>query len=289
LDSLAASVPPGTVLATLLPEVQEETGLGPIPVIAGCTHDTAAAVAAVPAQGEDWAYLSSGTWSLIGVELSEPLINEATRIANFTNEVGYGGTIRFLKNIIGLWLLQECRRAWARDGQELDYARLTELAAAVAPLRSLIHPDDPRFHAPDDMPATIRDYCRETDQPEPQTPGEYARCIFESLALLYRVKLDELERLTGRTIRVLHIVGGGSRNEFLNQCAAHATGREVLAGPVEATAMGNVLAQALAMGQISSLQAARAIVRESSSISRYIPQDPATWQEARERFATLSS
>ncbi len=283
----AEIVPPGTVLAPLLPEVRDQTGLGAVPVVAGCTHDTAAAVAAVPAQGDDWAYLSSGTWSLIGVELPGPLINEAARAANFTNEVGYGGTIRFLKNIIGLWLLQECRRAWAHDGQELDYAAITDLAHAAAPLRSLIHPDDPRFHAPPDMPAAIRAYCRDTDQPEPLTPGEYARCIFESLALLYGAKLGELERLTGRALRVLHVVGGGSKNELLNQCAADATGREVLAGPVEATAMGNVLAQALALGCIPSLSAARAIVRESTSVVRYAPQDIATWQAARKRFAQL--
>ncbi len=280
-------VPPGTILGPLSPEVQEETGLGAVPVVSGCTHDTAAAVAAVPAQGGDWAYLSSGTWSLIGVELPAPLINATARAANFTNEVGYGGTIRFLKNIIGLWLLQECRRIWARSGQEFDYPTITELAAAAASLRSLVHPDDPRFHAPEDMPAAICQYCRETNQLEPQTPGEFARCIFESLALLYRAKLDELEHLTGRTLRVLHIVGGGSKNALLNQCAANATLREVLAGPVEATAIGNVLSQALALGDIDSLTAARAVVRESFATARYMPQDASAWQSARERFAAL--
>jgi len=280
-------VPPGTVLAPLRPEVREVTGLGEVPVIAGCTHDTAAAVAAVPAQGEDWAYLSSGTWSLIGVELNGPLINEAVQAANFTNEVGYGGTIRFLKNIIGLWLLQECRRAWAHKGHDLDYAKLAELAATATPLKSLIHPDDSRFQAPDEMPSAIRTYCLETNQPAPGTPGEFARCIFESLALLYRVRLDELERLTSRKVKVLHIVGGGSRNELLNQCAANATCREVLAGPVEATALGNVLSQSLALGHIHDLAAARAIVRDSFVLHAYHPQEPELWSSARDRFARL--
>lgn len=284
-------VPPGTLLGFLLPEVQAETGLDAVPVIAGCTHDTAAAVAAVPAVGEDedWAYLSSGTWSLIGVELEGPLINEAARAANFTNEIGYDGTVRFLKNIVGLWLIQECRRIWARDGQDLDYAALAGFANAAAPLRSLIHPDDPRFHAPEDMPAAIRAYCAETGQPEPQTPGEYARCIFESLALLYGTRLDELEKLTERTLRVLHIVGGGSKNELLNQCAANATGREVLAGPVEATAVGNILAQSLTLGFIPSLAAARAVVRESFAVTRYVPLETEKWLAARARFAALPS
>lgn len=280
-------VPPGTVLGPLLPEVRAETSLGPVPVVAGCTHDTAAAVAAVPAQGNDWAYLSSGTWSLIGVELPAPLIDDAVRAANFTNEVGYGGSIRFLKNIIGLWLLQECRRIWAREGLDHDYASLTPLAASARPLRSLIQPNDPRFHNPADMPAEIRAFCRETRQPEPQTPGEYARCIFDSLALLYAAKLGEIERLTGRQVRVLHIVGGGSKNELLNQLAADATGRTVVAGPVEATALGNVLAQLLAMGNLPTLEAARTVIRDSFATTRYEPRPDAAWEAARERFSRL--
>jgi rhamnulokinase len=258
-------------------------------VIAGCTHDTAAAVAAVPAEGKDWAYLSSGTWSLIGVELTDAMINEEARAANFTNEVGYGGTIRFLKNINGLWLIQECRRAWAREGRNLAYAQIAEFATLATPHRSFIHPDDSRFHAPDDMLSAIRAYCRQTKQPIPESPGEFARCIFESLALLYGAKLDELERLTSRAIRVLHIVGGGSKNALLNQFAANATGRDVLAGPVEATAMGNVLSQALALGDIPSLAEARAIVRKSAEVVRYMPQDAAPWVTARARFAALPS
>jgi rhamnulokinase len=280
-------VPPGTVLGPLLPEVSQEANLGPVQVIAGCTHDTAAAVAAVPAQGEDWAYLSSGTWSLIGVELPEPLINDETRAANFTNEVGYGRSIRFLKNVIGMWLVQECRRIWARNGRDYTYAELSRLADEAAPLRSLIQANDARFHCPADMPTEIRAYCRETGQPEPQTPREIARCIFDSLALLYAAKLDEIERLTGRRIWVLHIVGGGSRNELLSRLTADASGRIVLAGPVEATALGNVLSQMLALGTLRTLQAARTLVRDSFPLTRYEPHPDPHWQEARARFAQL--
>ncbi|HSI13610.1 MAG TPA: rhamnulokinase family protein [Chthoniobacter sp.] len=282
-------VPPGTVLGPLLPEVKAETGLGSVQVIAGCTHDTAAAVAAVPAQGDDWAYLSSGTWSLIGVELPSPLINDAARTANFTNEVGYGGSIRFLKNIVGLWLLQECRRIWTREGHDYDYATLTRLAAEARPLRSLIQPNDPRFHCPTDMPAEIRAFCRETGQPEPETPGEHARCIFDSLALLYAAKLEEIERLTGRSVRVLHIVGGGSKNELLNQLAADAIGRPVFAGPVEATALGNVLSQLLGLHLLPDLEIARKVIRDSFATTRYEPRLHAPWAEARARLAGLGA
>jgi rhamnulokinase len=280
-------VPPGTVLAPLLPEIQQETGLGEVPVIAGCTHDTAAAVAAVPATGDDWAYLSSGTWSLIGVELPEPLINDDALAANFTNEVGYGGSIRFLKNVIGLWLLQECRRIWARASHDYDYATLTRLAAEAPPLRSLIQANHPRFHCPTDMPAEIQNYCRETGQPAPQSPGAFARCVFDSLALVYAAKLDEIERLTGRPVRVLHIVGGGSRNDLLNQLTADASGRTVLAGPVEATALGNVLAQLLALRVLPNLDAARKLVRKSFAVAPFKPRAGAIWDEARTRFNSL--
>lgn len=280
-------VAPGTVLGSLTAEIADTTKLGPVPVIAGCTHDTAAAVAAVPAQGEDWAYLSSGTWSLIGVELNQPLINDAAREANFTNEVGYGGTIRFLKNLSGLWLLQECRRIWAKTTSGLDYAEIVRLASEAEPSRSVFNPLDLRFHAPADMTAEIRAACREQGQPEPETPGQFARAIFESLALLYTEHLDLLERLTGRTLRVLHIVGGGSQNALLNQLTASASGRTVLAGPVEATALGNVLSQLLALGRLDSLAAAREVVRASSTPTRFEPQDGAAWQAARARFAAF--
>ena len=256
-------------------------------VIATCSHDTGAAVAAVPASGDDWAFLSSGTWSLIGVELPAPLVNEAARAHNFTNEAGFGGTTRFLKNIGGLWLLQESRRAWAKAGRELDYASLALQAEAAEPFRSLINPADSRFLKPDDMPEKIAAFCRETGQPEPENPGQFTRCIYESLALLYRSTLQELEQVTGRTIRRLHIVGGGSQSALLNQFAANATGRPVLAGPVEATALGNVLIQAIALGHLDSLATLRETVRASFTISDYQPVQCAEWHKAFARFRRL--
>jgi rhamnulokinase len=280
-------VPPCTRLGPLLEEVRDETGLGPVEVVAGCTHDTGAAVAAVPARGTNWAYLSSGTWSLIGVELPKPLINEAVRQANFTNEIGCGGTSRFLKNVVGLWILQECRRDWARQGQDFTYETLTHLAAAAEPLRSLIHPDDPRFARPDRMLEKIREFCRETGQPEPETPGQVARCVLESLALLYRQVLEKLEELTGTAVDVLHIVGGGSQSALLNQFAANATGRKVLAGPVEASAIGNALLQAMTLGQLESLAELREVVRASFPVEEFEPRDPQPWDLAFRRLAAF--
>jgi rhamnulokinase len=261
--------------------------LNDVQVIASCSHDTGEAVAAVPAQGDDWAYLSSGTWSLIGVELAQPLISEKIRAHNFTNESGYGGTTRFHKNIIGLWILQESRRAWARQGLELDYANLTAEADKAEPFRSLINPNATRFAKPGDMPSNIETYCQETGQIAPQTPGQYARCILESLALSYRMALDEIEELTGRSIARLHIVGGGSQSMLLNQFATNATQREVIAGPVEATAAGNVLIQAIALGQVESHKALRQIVTDSFPLQTYQPMDTEKWQEAFNRFTQL--
>ena len=280
-------VPSGTRLGGLLPEVAAELGVGALAVIATCSHDTGAAVAAVPASGEDWAYLSSGTWSLLGVELAVPLLSDAARAHNFTNEAGFGGTTRFLKNIVGLWLLQESRRAWALDGREYDYATLAAEAALAEPFRALINPHDARFWKPDAMPEKIAAYCRETGQPAPETPGQFTRCIYESLALLYRRTLAEVGEVTGRTIARLHIVGGGSQSRLLNQFAASATGRTVFAGPVEATALGNVLLQAVTLGHLASLSALRETVRASFEIERYEPQDRDEWERAAARFAAL--
>ncbi len=280
-------VAPGTRLGPLLPELAAETGLTDVEVIATCSHVTGAAVAAVPASGEGWAYLSSGTWSLIGVELPQPLLDESALAHNFTNEAGFGGTTRFLKNIVGLWLLQECRRTWTLAGHRLDYETLTTEGRDAEPFRSLINPNDPRFLKPDAMPEKIAAYCRETGQPAPETPGQFTRCIYESLALLYRRTLAEIESVTGRRITRLHIVGGGSQSALLNQCAANATGRTVMAGPVEATALGNVLIQAIALGQLASLAEVRATVARSFSIAEYPPQDGEQWQEAFARFLVL--
>lgn len=280
-------VSPCTRLGRLCADVRRETGLGEVDVVAGCVHDTGAAVAAVPAEGKGWAYLSSGTWSLIGVELREPLITDAAREANFTNETGIGGTSRFLRNASGLWMLQECRRAWARVGSEMDYGVLTQLAGEAEPFRSLVNPDDPRFLRPDDMPAAVRDYCRDTEQPEPETPGQFARCALESLALLYAQVMEQLERVAGGKLDTLHIVGGGSKNGLLNQMTADATGRTVVTGPVEATAAGNVLLQALTLGQIGTHGELRGIIRASFQVEKYAPRHTADWRDAQERFGRL--
>jgi rhamnulokinase len=286
-------VAPGTVLGPLLPEVAAETGLGSVSVqvVASCSHDTGAAVAAVPAEGgDDWAYLSSGTWSLLGVELPHPLISESVRQCNFTNEAGYGCTTRFLKNIVGLWILQESRREWARQGQELDYDELMRGAEDAEPFRSLIDPRAERFSKPGDMLRKIVAFCSETGQPTPKTPGQFSRCVLESLALLYRVTLDEIERLTGRKISRLHIVGGGSQNALLNRFAADATRRQVTAGPAEATAIGNVLIQGIALGHIESVTALRTIVRKSFALRTFEPEpaEAGGWQGAYERFGGLN-
>jgi rhamnulokinase len=278
-------VPSGTKLGPLSPEISKETGLQNVQVVATCSHDTGAAVAAVPAEpGDDWAYLSSGTWSLIGVELPEPLINDDVLAANFTNEGGYGGTTRFLKNLVGLWILQECRRDWERAGEVCDYAELNRLAAAAPPLAAHIDPDDARFLKPGGMLEKIAAYCTETGQTPPATQGAVTRCILESLALLYREQLAHIEILTGRNVNKLHIVGGGSQSELLNQFAANATGRTVIAGPVEATAIGNVLIQALAAGDLKSLTELRETVRTSFDVKHYAPADQSAWSSAFEQF-----
>jgi rhamnulokinase len=296
---LPAIVPSGTRLGELRPLLAQELGLPPMEVIAGCSHDTGAAVAAVPAASAadgrdvashgtpDWAYLSSGTWSLMGVELPAPLINERCRELNFTNEIGYGGSVRLLKNISGLWLVQECRRHWAQTDQELDYGRLTELAAEAPAFRSLVNPADPQFTAPGDMPGRIAAFCRATQQPAPENPGEFVRCCLESLALLYRVTLRQIQTLLGRRLERLHIVGGGSRNTLLNQFTANALQLPVLAGPVEATAAGNCLVQALALGHLSSLAEARQVVRQSFELTTVQPQPDAEWERQAARFERL--
>jgi rhamnulokinase len=282
------AVKPGTKLGSLLPYLAKETGLRQTEVVTTCAHDTAAAVAAVPAQaGDDWAYLSSGTWSLLGVETKKPLINETVRKARYTNEVGFGGTSRFLKNLVGLWVLQECRREWMEKGEVSDYNEITRLASEAPALRSFIHPDDERFTKRGDMVKKVQDFCRETKQPVPRTHGEIARCILESLALLYRVEMDAMEKLTQRNIKTLHIVGGGCRNALLNQATANATGRTVIAGPVEATAAGNILVQAIAMKELKNLNELREVVRNSFEVVTYHPQPSAAWAKAQEKFNGL--
>jgi rhamnulokinase len=256
-------------------------------VIASAAHDTASAVAAVPTDREDSIYLSSGTWSLMGIEVAEPIINDKSLAYNFTNEGGVAGTFRFLKNIMGLWLVQECRREWARLGRSFTYEDLTCLAAEASPFGPLVSLGDSRFLPPGDMPARIQRYCQDTGQVVPQSEGQIIRAALESLALEYRLVAERLDELAGRRLPTLHIFGGGSQNQLLNQFAANATGRMVLAGPVEATAIGNVLVQALALGVISDLAQARALVRRSFGVMAYQPRDTAAWGEAYERYRKL--
>jgi rhamnulokinase len=260
-------VTPGTRLGTLLDSVAEAAGLGGVPVYATGCHDTASAVAAVPAEGANWCYISSGTWSLMGAELDQPVINERVLAQNLTNEIGAGGKVRFLKNIAGLWLLQECRRAWALEGAEYTYDELVRLAGETGPAQATIDPD--AFLEPGDMPRKIVEHCRARGQAPPETPGEFTRTILESLAERYRQVLESLEALAGRRFEVIHIVGGGSRNVLLNQLVADATGRTVVAGPSEATAIGNVLIQAIGAGELSGLEEARAVVRRSFAVQVY--------------------
>ena len=281
-------IPSGTRLGKLKPELAAASGLGEIEVLATCSHDTGAAVAAVPADGDQWAYLSSGTWSLIGVELPEPIINDAARDLNFTNEIGHGNTVRLLRNIIGLWLVQECRREWAEAGEEYDYSTLTQLATEAIPFAALIDPSDERFFKPQSMSGAIAEFCHETDQTPPSTPGGFIRCALESLALLYHRRLNEVCELTSRKVKQLHIVGGGSRNVLLNQFTANACNIEVIAGPAEATALGNILLQSITLGHLPNLRAARRCVRQSMDVENYKPEEIEKWAEARNRFDSIA-
>ena len=278
---------PCSVLGMLRPAVAEEARARALPVVAVGSHDTASAVAAVPAEGKDFIYISSGTWSLMGVENSEALINEQTLAYDFTNEGGVNHTVRFLKNVMGMLLLQECRREWARAGQSYSYDDITALAEQAAPLRSMLLPSDPRFFPTGPMAGRIQAFCQETGQPVPHSHAEIARCILESLAMEYRWLKESLERLNGRTLPVIHIIGGGSRNRLLNQFTADVTGCRVVAGPVEATATGNVLAQMAALGHISTLAEGRALVRSSFDVSTYEARNRAPWEEAYQRYLAL--
>ncbi len=286
-------IDPATELGPLRKSVADELGISrPITVLVPGTHDTASAVAAVPTRGTgsnppDWCYISSGTWSLLGVEVPRPVISAATLQYNFTNEGGVAGTTRLLKNIMGLWLVQECRRTWARAGKEYSYDELIAKARAARPFATLVEPDDASFLAPGDMPARLAAYASRTGQAIPADEGAFVRCALESLALKYRWTIRRLEAILGTTIRTVHVVGGGSRNALLCQFTADACGIPVHAGPVEATAAGNVLLQALARGKIGSLADARAIVSASFPVDVYEPQDIAAWEDAYGRFETL--
>ena len=280
---------PGTRLGTLRSDVAARVHASPeTQVVLPASHDTASAVAAVPAdEASSWCYLSSGTWSLMGAELERPWITDAAREAPFTNEGGVGSTIRFLKNITGLWLVQECRREFERQGLSHDYDQLMAAAEAAEPFRTLIDPNVPAFLIPGRMPEKIVEYARSTGQPEPSDVGQFIRCCLESLALAYRHTLDQLERILGRTFDVMHIVGGGSRNRLLNQMTADAIGRKVLAGPQEATAMGNLLVQAMGDGRVRDRFEIRRLVSRTVRPQVYEPRRVADWDRAYSRFSEL--
>jgi len=272
-------VAPGTILGELLPEVCSDVGLPrSVPVIASASHDTASAVAAVPGLDERSAYISSGTWSLVGVEKPQPILSDRARELNFTNEGGVEGTIRFLKNVAGFWLLQECRRHWQHEGRSYTWPELVTLAEQAAPLRSVVDPDRPEFVNPGNMPAAIREYCRRSGQPEPDSDGEVVRCCLESLALKHRWVVAALEELTDRRLDTIRIVGGGSQNHLFCQLTADACHRTVVAGPVEATALGNILVQAVASGHLPDIASGRQAASEAQEV--FEPRDSGDWDAA---------
>ncbi len=286
IELLQTVLEPGTVLGPLRQDVAREAHLTNTPVVATASHDTGAAVAAVPAEGENWAYISSGTWSLVGIEVKRPIITQEALEGNFTNEGGVGSTIRFLKNITGLWLVQQCRKAWS-DEEDLSYDDLTRMASEAEPYAALIDPDSPEFLNPVDMPEAIRTYCRKTGQTPPELKSSFVRSVLESLALKYRYVIEQIERITGRPIDNIHVIGGGAKNHLLCQFTADATGRLVVAGPVEATAVGNILVQAIALGRVGSHSEMRQIIRNSFKLLPFEPQQTFHWDEAYERFRLL--
>lgn len=280
-------VMPGHKIGVLTEEVQKMTGLGAVPVIAVAGHDTASAVAAVPAKDEHFAYLSSGTWSLMGIETKEPIINELSYKRNFTNEGGVEGTTRFLKNICGMWLLERCRKEWGDDAPA-DYGTLLSEAMKVEAFRSIINPDDEMFANPSNMQQAIKDYCAKTRQHVPEGYAEICRCIFESLALRYRQVAGYLKEMASFPIDTLHIIGGGSLNDYLNQFTANATGLTVLAGPQECTALGNIMLQAKAAGEVGDIFDMRRIIADSITMKRFDPKDKEEWDKAFEKFESIT-
>jgi rhamnulokinase len=283
-------VPPGTVLGPLSPPVAEEVGLpskGGLLVIAPACHDTGSAVAAVPAKGSGFAWISSGTWSIMGAELPDPVINEKSLAFNFTNEGGVCGTFRFSRNIMGLWLVQECRRTWARQGEEFSYDDLTQMAAEAKPLQTIVDPDYGEFLKPGDMPGRIQAYCETTNQTAPQGKGAIIRCALEGVALKYRWVLERVEEMLERRLEPLYIVGGGTQNRLLSQFTADAIGRQVITGPIEATATGNIIMQAMALGHLASLEEGRKVVRDSFDVTTYEPVSQAGWDDAYANLLTI--
>lgn len=277
---------PGEQIGTLTEEIQKMTGLGAVPVIAVAGHDTASAVAAVPAQNEKFAYLSSGTWSLMGIEVKDAIINQKSYNMNFTNEGGIEGTTRFLKNICGMWLLERCRKEWDAT-QNYSYPELIEAALAVPAFRSLINPDAPCFANPSSMIEAIRHYCLETNQPVPETYGEITRCIFDSLALRYKQVFGYLQDMAPFNIEKLHIIGGGSKNNQLNQFTCNAVGVPVVAGPSEGTAIGNIMLQAKANGLVKDIAEMRQLISTSIETALFTPEQPEAWEEAYQKYLSV--
>lgn len=281
-------IPPGTIIGSLQPELKSELGFTEeVPIIATGSHDTANAVAAIPHLDKHSVYISSGTWSLMGIEVTEPILSEAALAYNFTNEGGVMGTIRFLKNVMGLWLLQESRRQWQREGQDYSWEELLDLAEKAEPFQALIDPDAKDFLGHGDMPASIRNYCRRTGQNEPKDVGSIIRCCLESLALRYRWVIEALEQLSQESLNSIRIVGGGSQNALLNQFTADACKRPVISGPIEATALGNIMMQAIASGDIKSLEEGRKAIAASVSQQSFQPQASQDWDKAFTKFKAL--
>jgi rhamnulokinase len=287
-DIFPPVIMPGQVAGYLTKSLTGETGLnGTIPVIAVAGHDTASAVAAVPAGDEKFAYLSSGTWSLMGIELKAPVVTEESFRMNFTNEGGVDGTIRFLKNITGMWLLEQCRKEWEMEGARYSYPEIVALSDSSEAFRSLIDPDHASFAHPERMTDAIASYCEKTGQSSPDTHAAYIRCIFDSLALKYKYVFNQLQQMAGFKLDKIHIIGGGSQNSLLNQFTANATGIQVIAGPTEATAIGNALIQAKGLGLVHSLPEIREIVRQSFPPTLFYPRETDMWEEAYKRFLTI--
>lgn len=280
----APLVQPGTVLGELSKEVCEECGVDPVPVISVCGHDTQSAITSVPCEDGDFAFLSSGTWSLFGTELDKPIVNETSMNINITNEGGFDGSTGFLKNIIGLWLIQESRRQWKREGKEYSYADLEKLALAAEPFKCFIDPDAPEFVPHGNIPERVREFCRKTGQYVPETVGEIMRCIYESLAMKYRLTFEKLRECTERDYPVIHVIGGGTKDGLLCQMTANSCDRTVKAGPIEATVMGNVAVQLMSDGSVENIGQARKIVAESSELKTFEPKDTDKWAGAYEDF-----
>lgn len=280
----APLVQPGTVLGELSKEICEECGVDPVPVISVCGHDTQSAITSVPCEDGDFAFLSSGTWSLFGTELDKPIVNETSMNINITNEGGFDGSTGFLKNIIGLWLIQESRRQWKREGKEYSYADLEKLALAAEPFKCFIDPDAPEFVPHGNIPERVREFCRKTGQYVPETVGEIMRCIYESLAMKYRLTFEKLRECTERDYPVIHVIGGGTKDGLLCQMTANSCDRTVKAGPIEATVMGNVAVQLMSNGSVKNIGQARKIVAESSELKTFEPKDTDKWAEAYKDF-----